>query len=127
MKKKVKTILALFAGLLTCGAASKSTTLSGTASFYGKEYIGRLMANGQPYNPRAFTLACNNVPLGTVLYVEYRRADGIVRSAHATVTDRGPAERLRQQGRIFDLSYALFCHLADPRHGVIPITARIVP
>jgi rare lipoprotein A len=123
-------ITALFAGvvavLLGRSGSSEPEVLKGTASFYHKSYAGKLMANGQPYNPRAFTLACNDLPLGTVVYITYDNGRGMVRNAHATVTDRGPAERLREKGRIFDLSYSLFCYLEDPKYGLIQVTVKVV-
>ena len=101
--------------------------LSGQASFYDSSYIGKTMANGQTYNPYAFTLACNDLPLGTVVYINYTSRSGNKRFAHATVTDRGPAERLRARGRIFDLSYGLFKHLENPGMGVITINVEVLP
>lgn len=125
MKKKFLTFLSGMFGI--AAAATPPVTLTGKASFYAKHYIGKTMANGQPYNPRAFTLACNDLPLGTCVYISYTMANGTVRNAHATVTDRGPAEYLRQQGRIFDLSYSLFCFLEDPRKGLINVRVQVCP
>jgi len=125
MKKKMFTFLAgLFS---TAAATTPPLVLTGKASFYAKTYIGKTMANGQPYNPRAFTLACDDLPIGTCVYISYRMANGTMRNAHATVTDRGPAQRLRQQGRIFDLSYSLFCFLEDPAKGLIDIRVQVQP
>jgi rare lipoprotein A len=123
----MKKILSLLALIFSSLGASTPTNLSGQASFYAKSYIGKTMANGQPYNPRAFTLACNDLPLGTLVYITYRNPrTGSVRNAHATVTDRGPAQYLRDEGRIFDLSYALFCHLEDPKYGIITVSAKVI-
>ena len=126
MKKNMIKILSLIAAGLGFGAKSP-TVLEGEASYYAKHYIGKPMANGQPYNPDAFTLACNDLPLGTVVYIEYVSAAGSRRTAHATVTDRGPAERLREKGRIFDLSWALFRHLENPNRGLIQIRVEVLP
>lgn len=118
------TMLALLAFLFPHLAAAKTQTLVGDASFYADYYVGRPMANGQPYNPHAFTLACNDLPLGTTVYITYTDRRGNKRNAHATVTDRGPAEYLREKGRIFDLSKALFQHLERPGVGVIKIRVQ---
>lgn len=106
-------------GVLAASAKSaQPRVLSGDASFYAKSYVGKTMANGHPYNARAFTIACDDIPLGKTVYVTYKTPAGNTRSCHATVTDRGPAEWLRKQGRIFDLSWAVFNHLESPRVGV---------
>jgi rare lipoprotein A len=121
MKKKFLSLLAAL-GIIS-PARPAPHDLVGIASFYGREYVGRTMANGQPYNPRAFTLACYSLPLGTVVYITYRSPSGWVRHAHATVTDRGP----NVPGRMFDLSYSLFCFLENPRKGLITISAQVMP
>lgn len=39
------------------------------ATFYDYEYFGKTMANGQPFNPRHYTCASWDYPLGTWLKV----------------------------------------------------------
>lgn len=109
------------------GGAASPVVLRGTASYYDDALAGKAMSNGQPYNPRAFTLACNDLPLGTLVYLTHLNDKGWVRHAHATVADRGPAEHLRAKGRIFDLSRALFTQLADPKMGFIYVSVQVVP
>ena len=122
----MKKLLSLLLSLLPAFGAGKPRVLTGEASYYSPALAGRLMANGQPYDPRAFTLACSDLPLGASVYITCTNRRGVHRTAHATVTDRGPAERLRQKGRIFDLSEALFRHLEDPRHGLIQLTVKVL-
>ena len=54
-----------------------------TMSVYHPKYIGRKMANGEPYNPHALTVASNDWKLGTKLTIV--RAG---KSVEVTVTDR---------------------------------------
>jgi rare lipoprotein A len=37
----------------------------GTASYYAEKFNGRKTANGERYNPKKFTAACNLLPLNT--------------------------------------------------------------
>lgn len=102
--------------------ATEPTVISGTASYYASSYAGKIMANGAVFNPKAFTLATYEFPLGACVYITYTNERGLTRGAHATVTDRGPARYLREIGRKFDLTPALFSYLAgDLRPGIIPV------
>src|SRR4051812_22194467 len=65
------------------------------ASWYGEEHRGRLMANGQRFDPDRLTAASWFYPMGTRLVVEHSG-----RKVAVTVTDRGPAWRLVRQGRV---------------------------
>jgi rare lipoprotein A len=94
--------------------APETASTTGTASWYGREAEGRAMANGQPFDPSAFTCACWEYPLGTKLRVSTPDHSVIV-----TVTDRGPARRLH---RVIDLSEAAFSLLAEPKIGLIEVT-----
>lgn len=44
-------------------------TLFGQASFYSQKFEGRKTANGQIFNHKKFTAACNSLPLGTFIKV----------------------------------------------------------
>lgn len=93
------------------------------ASWYGADHRGRPMADGRPFDPAALTCASWDHPLGTRLRVT-RRA-GRPASVLVTVTDRGPARRLRPR-RHLDLSHAAFARLADPRVGLLPVRVERV-
>jgi len=112
--------LALFAALFGWAQADAEVLrpLTGTASWYGKEYAGRIMANGRPFDPEALTCATYAYPLGTVLRVVYNR-----RTVRVIVTDRGPARRL---GRLIDLSRAAFSELAPLDLGLVTVTVSVV-
>ncbi len=104
------------------GATVPAPTLAGMASWYGYEHFGDAMANGKPFDPEAMTCACWDWPLGTELRVE-SRATG--KSIVVTITDRGPARRLREQGRIVDLSRGAFAKLADTRDGLTAVIVTV--
>jgi rare lipoprotein A len=87
-----------------------------TASWYGEEVEGRLMANGQPFDPSALTCASWDYPFGTLLRVTHK-----ARAVIVTVTDRGPAKRLYRKGRKLDLSRAAFACLASLKLGIITV------
>lgn len=88
-----------------------------TASWYGEEHRGKLMANGCPFNPDALTAASWFYPLGTRIRVTSGDTSVVV-----VITDRGPAKRLVRQGRVIDLSAAAFRRLAGPELGLIEVT-----
>lgn len=94
-------------------------TITGRASFYGKEHRGRPMANGAPFDPEAMTAAGWDWPLGTRLLVTHGE-----RSVVVLLTDRGPARKLRARGRVLDLSRAAFARLAPLSAGVIEVRVR---
>lgn len=103
--------------------SEESMIIEADASFYAKDYLGKKMANGQPYNPNRFTVATWDYPLGAVLRIEYTSRAGVVRTCLCEVTDRGPAKYLVEKGRRFDLSYSAFRQLENPKFGVIRVTA----
>jgi rare lipoprotein A (peptidoglycan hydrolase) len=97
---------------LTCNASEM-------ASWYGEQHRGRLMANGQPFDPDKLTAASWFFELGAKVVVEHGGRRVVV-----VVTDRGPNRRLVREGRTVDLSQAAFAKLADPKVGLIPVKTR---
>lgn len=91
------------------------TLQAGTASWYGPELQGELMANGKKFDWRKMTCASWGYPLGTKLGVS-NKANG--RSVVVTVTDRGPAKRLHRE---IDLSKAAFAKIADVKKGLVNV------
>jgi rare lipoprotein A len=111
--------------LFSCAAAfsdekGSAQPIRGCASWYGEELRGKLMANGQPFDPDQLTAACWFYPLGTKIRVSLddpkRRGELVV-----TVTDRGPSRELVARGRVIDLSHAAFQALGRPATGLIPV------
>jgi rare lipoprotein A len=72
-------------------------TQSGTASVYHDSFTGQTTANGETYDPNAFTAAHPSLPFGT--WVTVSGANG---SIQVRINDRGPFVG----GRIIDLSGA---------------------
>lgn len=83
----------------TPGGDRPATTLTGLASYYGKEFHGRRTASGEPFDMDALTAAHRTLPFGTVVRVTNVRNG---KSVRVRINDRGPFIA----GRIIDLSYA---------------------
>jgi len=104
-------------------SAPQPTFDFGRASWYGWEWTtGRrgTMANGQRFNPRAWTAASYDYPLGTVLEVT-NQANG--RHITVPITDKGPARRLN---RLLDLSEAAATALDYRKEGIAVVSVRVV-
>jgi rare lipoprotein A (peptidoglycan hydrolase) len=92
--------------------------LGGIATWYGADFHGSPMANGEPYDMWDPTTAASNVyPLGTRLRVT-RVESG--QSIVVRVTDRGAF----RNPILVDLSYAAFTTLAHQDVGVIRVTVE---
>jgi rare lipoprotein A len=89
------------------------------ASWYGKEYHGRPMANGRTYNMYANTIAHRTLPFGTKVELTNPDTGQIVR---AVVTDRGPFI----DGRDVDLSYGIAKKLSMVDKGVGKVIMEIL-
>ena len=91
----------------------------GRASYYGREFNGRKMANGRPFNPDSNTAASRSLPLGTVTRVKNRRSG---RERTVRVEDRGPYV----PGRILDVAPRAADDLDMRRQGVAPVVVEPV-
>jgi len=92
--------------LVSAVLAKETGSWHGIASYYSRSgCLGcsktLTMANGQPLNDNAFTVAFNRLPLGSKVRVINAKTMMLV---YATVTDRGGFERL---GRIIDITPAV--------------------
>lgn len=105
----------LFALSLIVCLNSAARAEVGIASFYGNELRGSPQANGELFNPDKLTAASWHYPLGTKLRVT-NTANG--RTVLCTVTDRGPAKRLK---RIIDLSRAAYQSIDKLDHGLCSV------
>jgi rare lipoprotein A len=103
-------------GLLSCaGAVVAATDLgSGIASYYAREFKGSRTANGEKFDPGAFTAAHRTAKFGSRIKVTHlgNGKDVVVR-----INDRGPWTK----GRIIDISYAAAKQIGMHRSG----TARV--
>ncbi|HWD92006.1 MAG TPA: septal ring lytic transglycosylase RlpA family protein [Verrucomicrobiae bacterium] len=104
----------------------KARPQQGFASWYGEEHRGKLMANGRPFDPDRFTAASWFYPLGTRVRVTVNAPHFEPRSVLVTITDRGPAKRLVQQGRVIDLGHAAFQKLAQSDLGLVEVVVEPV-
>ncbi len=90
-----------------------------TASWYGEDYHGKPMANGDPFDMNGATIAHKDVPLGTRVELENPETG---QKVSAVVTDRGPFV----EGRDVDLSYGLARKLSLVRQGVGKLIMRVI-
>ncbi len=91
----------------------------GKASYYGPQFNGRRMANGERFDPRSNTAAHRTLPFGTKARVT-NLENG--RSAVVTVKDRGPYVR----GRIIDVSPHVAERLGMKEDGVAPVQVQSI-
>lgn len=100
------------------GHSAKSRT-RGLASYYADSLAGGLTANGERYDPRAFTAAHRSLPFGSIVRVVREDSGQIV---YARVNDRGPFVR----GRVIDLSRAAAEAIDMIRKGVVKVRVEVV-
>jgi rare lipoprotein A len=99
---------------------------AGLASWYGEDHRGRLMANGKPFNPDKLTAASWFYPLGSRVQVTLHTAQHAPRHVVVTITDRGPAKDLVDDGRIIDLTETAFKRLAHSGKGLVAVRVHRV-
>lgn len=76
-------------------------TREGFASYYGREFQGRMTASGSRFDMNAMVAAHPTYPFGTLLRVT-NIANG--RATNVRIVDRGPASDIRAGGVVIDLS-----------------------
>ena len=86
----------------------------GLASYYGKEFHGRVMASGARFDMNAMVAAHPSYPLGSLVRVT-NLANG--RSLELQILDRGPAAGPRAAGVIIDVSQGAARALGFVRAG----------
>jgi rare lipoprotein A len=91
----------------------------GTASWYGSEVQGRLMASGERFDERALTAAHRTLPLGTTVLVT-NLSNG--RSVTVCIKDRGPAIG----ARLIDLSRAAAAILGFVDRGLARVRVQVL-
>lgn len=94
-------------------------TQKGVASFYSHKAAGKTMASGRPLALNRMTAASPTLPLGTKAKV-VNSVTG--KSAHVTVTDRGPYAK----GRVIDLTPKAAEQLGMKEKGVAPVEVKPV-
>lgn len=92
----------------------------GNATYYADHFTGRRTANGERYDPRAFTAAHPALPFNTRVRVTRRDKPDL--SVVVRINDRCPGGR-----KIIDLSRAAATQLKMLRAGRVPIRLVVLP
>jgi rare lipoprotein A len=96
------------------GAKRAARKQRGKASYYGRQFSGKKMADGTPMNPRADIAASKTLPLGTKAEVKNLETG---KKAVVEIRDRGPYV----EGRIIDVSPKVAEDLDMKKDGVAPV------
>jgi len=98
-------------------APSGSYFQTGIASWYGREFHGKVTASGEKFDMYDFTAAHKTLPFGTIVKIS-NFENG--KSVRVKINDRGPYK----DKRIVDLSYnaAKRLDLVNPGHVMVGIT-----
>lgn len=91
----------------------------GVASWYGKEFHGRLAANGEVFDMTAYTAAHRKLPLGSIVRV-INLGNG--KAVQVRINDRGPYVI----GRMLDLSHAAARELGMLEAGMTTVQIEVV-
>jgi len=92
----------------------------GISSYYADRFAGRTTANGEQYDPRAYTAAHRSLPFGSIVRVVLERNGGWVL---VRINDRGPYGR---RSRILDLSRQAAQRLSMLREGVVRVRMEVL-
>lgn len=95
------------------------STQRGAASFYADSFAGRKTANGERYDPNAYTCAHRTLPFGSVLRVTHERTGQWVL---VRVNDRGPYAGKR----VLDLSKQAARRLSMTKEGVARVRIEVL-
>ncbi len=91
----------------------------GIASWYGKEFHGKLAANGEVFDMTAYTAAHRKLPLGSIVRV-INLENG--KSVQVRINDRGPYVT----GRMLDLSRAAARELGMVEAGTTAVQIEVM-
>lgn len=91
----------------------------GIASWYGKDFHGKLAANGEVFDMTAYTAAHRKLPLGSLVRV-VNLANG--KSVQVRINDRGPYI----PGRMLDLSHAAALELDMVEAGTSVVQIEVI-
>jgi rare lipoprotein A (peptidoglycan hydrolase) len=95
------------------------STQRGAASFYADKFAGRLTANGERFDPNAYTAAHRTLPFGTIARViNEKTGDWVL----VRINDRGPYAK----GRIIDLSKRAATRLSMVHDGVVRVRLEVL-
>lgn len=103
------------------GLEETKESISGSASWYGPYFHGRITATGEVYNQFDLTAASRTLPFDTYLKVTNRQNG---KQVIVRINDRGPY--VDEHLRVLDLSYGAANYLDSDESGVVPIDAVIL-
>lgn len=92
---------------------------TGTASWYGRKFHGRLTSSGEPYDMYALTAAHRSLPIPT--YARVTNLDN-GRATVVRINDRGPFHA----DRLIDLSYAAAVKLGFADQGTARVRVEVL-
>lgn len=91
----------------------------GTSSYYGKDFHGKLTANGEVFDMYGLTAAHKTLPLNTIIRVTNKAND---KSLILRVNDRGPFVG----NRILDCSYGAALKLDFLNQGITEVKIEVI-
>jgi len=92
---------------------------TGAASYYGKRFHGKYMANGQKFDENKFTAASNKLSLGTWVRVSNLRNN---KSVIVQITDRMHPKNKR----LIDVSKAAAIKLGFFKRGLVKVKVEVI-
>jgi rare lipoprotein A len=98
---------------------SSGFSQEGIASWYGRDFHGKLTSNGEVYNMNSLTAAHKTLPFNSVVLVTHRKSG---KSVTVRINDRGPFVG----DRIIDLSYSAASRLGMAETGTAPVSLRVI-
>ncbi len=93
--------------------------MNGTSSYYGKDFHGKLTANGEIYDMYGLSAAHKTLPLNTIIRVTNTSNE---KSLILRVNDRGPYIA----GRILDCSYGAALKLGFIETGITQVRIEVI-
>lgn len=100
-------------------AQERRALLRGIASWYGDNFDGQTMANGETFDKNAMTACHPTLPFGSLVKVMNLRNH---HSVIVRITDRGALAA----GRVLDLSYGAAQKLAMTNAGLAPVVLEVL-
>ncbi|MDR0762320.1 MAG: septal ring lytic transglycosylase RlpA family protein [Campylobacteraceae bacterium] len=94
-------------------------TMSGIASWYGKDFHGKKTSNGETYDMYGITAAHKTFPMNTIVKVVNKRNN---KTVIVRINDRGPFVA----NRIIDLSYAAAKQVGLDVSGTAPVVIEVL-
>jgi len=109
----------LFISLLTLSFIAPIKIDKGTATYYGKNYTGRLTASGERFHKDSLTAAHKTFKFGTIVKITNLINDSV---RYVKINDRLPST----SKHIIDLSYGAAQELNFIGRGIVPVSLEII-